>query len=285
VGEELQRQTVMLVSAIKDVLDAVSKNMGRRCLVRRKTDLETALESYERACVSLQQVADPDACAAATKARRTLVDSGDEALDQLETIIEVKAEDKVSDTEVKLKEEKLEEIGDKDDIEFCAKDWVRMGAYKHLDPGEGAGEGMKVKQDLGEVLKVEVTCVDEDEECAAKDELQEPRIPKSNHEEGFTNEGKVFSSGGLDPGIWGSGEGDAKGWKKAMKELKVEVNQEPSKELRRRFPQLFGFISHDAKVDLQEEFDAAFELQVPEIEPRRFVTAGCRGQSTNSEYG
>ena len=57
------------------------------------------------------------------------------------------------------------------------------------------------------------------------------------------------------PGIWGSGEGDAKGWQKAMKELKVEVNQEPSKELRRRFPQLFGFISHDAKVDLQEEFD------------------------------
>ena len=112
VGEELQRQSVMLASAIKDVLDAVSKNKGRRCLVRRKTDLETALESYERACVSLQQVADPDNCAAATKARRTLVDSSDEALDQLEAFMEVKAEENVG-----AEQEEEEFSADEDDVE------------------------------------------------------------------------------------------------------------------------------------------------------------------------
>ena len=52
VGEELQRQTAMLASAIEDALDAVIKNKGRRCLVRRRSNLEAALENYERAIIS-----------------------------------------------------------------------------------------------------------------------------------------------------------------------------------------------------------------------------------------
>ena len=148
VGAELQRQTVMLVSAIKDVLDVVSKNKGRRCLVRRKADLETALESYERASVSLQQIADSDTCAAATKARRTLVDSSDEALDQLEAFMEVKAEENVG-----AEQEEEEFSADEDDVEDRAirshdvdqAAEVEVGCAKtdeafqsgERDPGEG----------------------------------------------------------------------------------------------------------------------------------------------------
>ena len=35
----------------------------------------------------------------------------------------------------------------------------------------------------------------------------------------------------------------------------------------------------------EDEFDAEFELQVPEFGLPRFVTAGSRAQNTNSEYG
>mgnify|MGYP007023063303 CR=1 FL=1 len=76
--------------------------------------METALESYERASVSLQQVADPDACEAATKDRRVLVDSSDDALDQIETLIEEKAEEKVGATEVRLQGDMLVEFGIKE---------------------------------------------------------------------------------------------------------------------------------------------------------------------------
>ena len=260
VGEELQRQSVMLASAIKDVLDAVSKNKGRRCLVRRKTDLETALESYERACVSLQQVADPDNCAAATKARRTLVDSSDEALDQLETLIEVKTEEKVTTTEVKLQEDEQEEIGAKVDL-------AEFGVVEQLAEEDKLVEKFgikeveepridKVKVERLDVVKVEKfgakPLVDPGEQAAeaefgaAKDELQEHCIPESNHEKEFANQDKVLGDGQLDPG-----ERDAKDWQKAMKELKVEVRQGPSKVMRRRFSKLLGLISRDAKLALQ----------------------------------
>ena len=250
VGEELQRQAVMLASAIGDALDAVDKNKGRRCL-----DLEAALANYETVFFRHERVADADACASAKRARRILEDSWEEAMDKLEALAEVQAEE-VGDIKAKLQKESgakvelgefgvVEQLADEDKLveEFGIKEVEKFGAKPLVDSGEQVAKvevGMeetwtwkevKVKQDLGGMLcgklEVEETRIDEDgqefratkddsEFRAAKNELQELRIPESSYE---------------------------------------------------------------------EEFGAEFELQVPEIEPRRFVTAGCRGQSTNSEYG
>ena len=250
VGEELQRQAVMLASAIGDALDAVDKNKGRRCL-----DLEAALADYETVFFRHERVADADACASAKRARRILEDSWEEAMDKLEALAEVQAEE-VGDIKAKLQKESgakvelgefgvVEQLADEDKLveEFGIKEVEKFGAKPLVDSGEQVAKvevGMeetwtwkevKVKQDLGGMLcgklEVEETRIDEDgqefratkddsEFRAAKNELQELRIPESSYE---------------------------------------------------------------------EEFGAEFELQVPEIEPRRFVTAGCRGQSTNSEYG
>ena len=250
VGEELQRQAVMLASAIGDALDAVDKNKGRRCL-----DLEAALADYETVFFRHERVADADACASAKRARRILEDSWEEAMDKLEALAEVQAEE-VGDIKAKLQKESgakvelgefgvVEQLADEDKLveEFGIKEVEKFGAKPLVDSGEQVAKvevGMeetwtwkevKVKQDLGGMLcgklEVEETRIDEDgqefratkddsEFRAAKNELQELRIPESNYE---------------------------------------------------------------------EEFGAEFKLQVPEIEPRRFVTAGCRGQSTNSEYG
>ena len=228
VGEELQRQTVMLISAIKDVLDAVSKNKGRRCLVRRKTDLETALESYERANVSLQQVADPDACEAATKVRRVLVDSSDDALDQIEMLIE----EKVGATEVRLQGDMLVEFGIKE---------VEEPRIDKLVVEESAN-----KVEL-EFFAAEVEVV---ETSAAKDGTQmvDNKSP------------------GTDQAV------------KSVEEKQVDVEDvlgfcaaEDDSE--------FGAIKDE--IEYCAAKDAEFELQRFEYEPRRFVTAGCRGQSTN----
>ena len=250
VGEELQRQAVMLASAIGDALDAVDKNKGRRCL-----DLEAALANYETVFFRHERVADAGACASAKRARRILEDSWEEAMDKLEALAEVQAEE-VGDIKAKLQKESgakvelgefgvVEQLADEDKLveEFGIKEVEKFGAKPLVDSGEQVAKvevGMeetwtwkevKVKQDLGGMLcgklEVEETRIDEDgqefratkddsEFRAAKNELQELRIPESSYE---------------------------------------------------------------------EEFGAEFELQVPEIEPRRFVTAGCRGQSTNSEYG
>ena len=250
VGEELQRQAVMLASAIGDALDAVDKNKGRRCL-----DLEAALADYETVFFRHERVADADACASAKRARRILEDSWEEAMDKLEALAEVQAEE-VGDIKAKLQKESgakvelgefgvVEQLADEDKLveEFGIKEVEKFGAKPLVDSGEQVAKvevGMeetwtwkevKVKQDLGGMLcgklEVEETRIDEDgqefratkddsEFRAAKNELQELCIPESSYE---------------------------------------------------------------------EEFGAEFELQVPEIEPRRFVTAGCRGQSTNSEYG
>ena len=250
VGEELQRQAVMLASAIGDALDAVDKNKGRRCL-----DLEAALADYETVFFRHERVADADACASAKRARRILEDSWEEAMDKLEALAEVQAEE-VGDIKAKLQKESgakvelgefgvVEQLADEDKLveEFGIKEVEKFGAKPLVDSGEQVAKvevGMeetwtwkevKVKQDLGGMLcgklEVEETRIDEDgqefratkddsEFRAAKNELQELRIPESNYE---------------------------------------------------------------------EEFGAEFELQVPEFGLPRFVTAGSRAQNTNSEYG
>ena len=283
VGEELQRQSVMLASAIGDALDAVIKNEGRRCLVRRRSNLEAALENYERASVSLQQVADPDACEAATKDRRVLVDSSDDALDQIETLIEVKTEEKVVAAEVRLQGDKLEEIG--------AKVSVQMGDNKSLGPGEAVEieverhdmseveVGMEEKQCRGEgnpggadkVAKVKL-----EEEFGVK-EVEEPRIDKVEREF-FAAKDEVSIGAKVLMGaneVRDPGDGGGQRWKwKEVRWLNVEVKQELDDVWRGAGLKLLDLLLHDA------------ELVMLMSGLLRFVTAGCRRTpKTSSEYG
>ena len=269
VGEELQRQSVMLASAIKDVLDAVSKNKGRRCLVRRKTDLETALESYERACVSLQQVADPDNCAAATKARRTLVDSSDEALDQLETLIEVKTEEKVTTTEVKLQEDEQEEIGAKVEL-------AEFGVVEQLAEEDKLVEKFgikeveepridKVKVERLDVVKVEKfgakPLVDPGEQAVKSvEEMQVDIEVKQNLDGMFRGKFEVeetrINKDGLE-------------FRATEEELEFRAIRNKLQELR----------------ILESSHEDEFELQVPEFGVLRFLGWVSRSLMLNSEYG
>ena len=97
---ELRQQAVMLVAAIEEAEDVVARNEGWHSLVRRRSNLEAAWASYEKAFYPHIRVADEEACAAASKSRCILRDSSDEALDLLETLIEAKAEEEASDVEV-----------------------------------------------------------------------------------------------------------------------------------------------------------------------------------------
>ena len=250
VGEKLQRQAVMLASAIGDALDAVDKNKGRRCL-----DLEAALANYETVFFRHERVADADACASAKRARRILEDSWEEAMDKLEALAEVQAEE-VGDIKAKLQKESgaKVELGEFGVVEQLAEEDKLVEKFGIKEVEEPRID--KVKVERLDVVKVEKfgakPLVDPGEQAAeaefgaAKDELQEHCIPESNHEKEFANQDKVLGDGQLDPG-----ERDAKDWKKAMKELKVEVRQGPSKVMRRRFSKLLGLISRDAKLALQ----------------------------------
>ena len=130
-AEEPRQQTMMICSVLEDAADELAKPKTLCCLVRRRTELEAAWASYEAAFYPLIQVADEEACSAASKVRRGLLDSSDEVLDHLATLIEAKAEEKASVVEVEdeICADKAEvvvvELLAKDDLEFCAiKDQV-----------------------------------------------------------------------------------------------------------------------------------------------------------------
>ena len=162
-----------------------------------------------------------------------------------------------------------------------------IGANKPLvDPGEVAKAKLEICEikgkevnfankpllDPGEAVEVVATCIASEplvdpgepaevevvETCVAKDKVEEICIGKVKVEE-FASKGKVWRSGGLDPG-----EDAAKG---------TEEKQELSEVLRGARLKLLVFPFCDAK----------FELQVSRL--LRFVTAGCLTQSANSEYG
>ena len=183
VAEELRQQTLMICSVLEDAADELAKPKTLRCLVRRRTELEAAWASYEAAFYPLIQVADEETCSAASKVRRGLLDSSDEVLDHLATLIEAKAEEKASVVEVEdeicaakaevvvvelLAKDKLELCATKGEVEeHCKAEVVVKGAANkveveiyaneevllrsgQLDPGEGAGivevEKLSVKE-------------------------------------------------------------------------------------------------------------------------------------------
>jgi len=277
VGEELQRQTVMLVSAIKDVLDAVSKNKGRHCLVRRKTNLEAALESYERASVSLQQVADPDACEAATKDRRVLVDSSDDALDQIETLIEEKAEEKVGATEVRLQGDMLVEFGIKEVEEPRIDKLVVEESANKVELEFFAAEVEVERFDVSEV-EDEIRTAEVQAEWMAIKPLEDPgeQAVKSVEEMQVDIEVKQ-KLGGVFRGTF---EVEETRINKDGLEFRATEEELEFRAIRNKLQELRILESNH-----EDEFGDEFELQVPEFGVLRFLGWVSRSLTLNSEYG
>ena len=201
--ESLWQQATALESALEDAANALGKNEGLRSLVRKTTDLEAALASYETAFYRHEQVADASACAAAKSARRILEDSWEVAMDALEALAEVKVDKEEVGAkvvvEVCVNEVELEFFAaEVEVVETCgAKDGTQMvdnkspGTDQAVKSVEEKQVDVEVKQDLGGKLRgkfeVEETRAtkDDPEFRAIKTKLQELRVLESNHEEEF----------------------------------------------------------------------------------------------------
>ena len=281
-AEELRQQTMMICSVLEDAADELAKPKTLCCLVRRRTELEAAWASYEAAFYPLIQVADEEACSAASKVRRGLLDSSDEVLDHLATLIEAKAEEKASVVEVEdeICADKAEvvvvELLAKDDLEFCAiKDQVVKHCIAEVLVKEAANK-VEVEFCANEEVLLRSGQLDPGEgvrQINTKDKLEQEFgakewvAAKEALDAGEAGKGEVMQSGGLDPG---EGAGIVEVEKLSVKEVKwlnVEVKW-PNVEVK-----LLGFLGYE------------FVLQVPEARMLRFVNWGSHSLRMKSDYG
>ena len=279
VAEELRQQTLMICSVLEDAADELAKPKTLRCLVRRRTELEAAWASYEAAFYPLIQVADEEACSAASKVRRGLSDSSDEVLDHLATLIEAKAEEKASVVEVEdeICADKAEvvvvELLAKDDLEFCAiKDQVVKHCIAEVLVKEAANK-VEVEFCANEEVLLRSGQLDPGEgvrQINTKDKLEQEFGAKEALDAGEAGKGEVMQSGGLDPG---EGAGIVEVEKLSVSKVK-EVKW-PNVEVKwlNVEVKLLGFLGYE------------FVLQVPEARMLRFVCWVSHSLRMNSDYG
>ena len=218
----------------------------------RSKRLTEACVSYEQVLATLlQKVADVEVRDQAKAQWRLLRDNSDEVWNQIENLIEVKAEEKASAIWVEQ--------------ELCATEV------------EVEVESCAAKAEV----EVEMLAKDQVEElCAAKDkleffaikyELEERRIAEVVVEE-CANKEVLSSSGQLDPGERDQQvtAKDKLGQESGAKQDLIEIGakQDPVEEFR----------ATKVELEFRVAKDAEFELL-------RFVMAGCRAQNANSEYG
>ena len=281
---ELRQQAVMLVAAIEEAEDVVAKNEGWHSLVRRRSNLEAAWASYEKAFYPHIRVADEEACAAASKSRCILRDSSDEALDLLETLIEAKAEEEASDVEVEdeicaAKAEAVVERHVKDLVyELCAKDELESGSMAKVEVKEAANK-VEVEICANEEVLLRSGQLDPGEEVRqinTKDKLEQEFgakewvAAKEALDAGEAGKGEVMQSGGLDPG---EGAGIVEVEKLSVSKVK-EVKW-PNVEVKwlNVEVKLLGFLGYE------------FVLQVPEARMLRFVNWVSHSLAMNSDFG
>ena len=250
--EALQQQTAAIDLHIEGAVDAVEKSLSLLILRWRSKRLTEAWVSYEQALATLlAKVADVELRDQAKAQWRLLRDNSNEVWDQIEMLIEAKAEEKASAIWVEQ--------------ELCATEV------------EVEVESCAAKAEV----EVEMLAKDQVEElCAAKDkleffaikyELEERRIAEVVVEE-CANKEVLSSSGQLDPGERDQQvtAKDKLGQESGAKQDLIEIGakQDPVEEFR----------ATKVELEFRVAKDAEFELL-------RFVTAGCRAQNAHSEYG
>ena len=280
---------MMICSVLEDAADELAKPKTLCCLVRRRTELEAAWASYEAAFYPLIQVADEEACSAASKVRRGLLDSSDEVLDHLATLIEAKAEEKASVVEVEdeICADKAEvvvvELLAKDDLEFCAiKDQVVKHCIAEVLVKEAANK-VEVEFCANEEVLLRSGQLDPGEEVRqinTKDKL-EPEVgakegvaAKEALYAGEAGKGEVMQSGGLDPGE-GAGIVEVEKLRPGLSVSKVKEVKWPNVEVKwlNVEVKLLGFLGYE------------FVLQVPEARMLRFVNWVSHSLAMNSDFG
>ena len=248
--EAFQQQTAAIDLHIEGAVDAVEKSLSLLILRWRSKRLTEAWVSYEQALATLlAKVADVELRDQAKAQWRLLRDHSNEVWEQIETLIEAKAEEKV---------------GDKQDL-------VVNGAIKSLvDSGETAKAEVVVEMLAKDQVEF-CAAKDKLEFCAIKDELKERRIAEVVVEE-CANKEVLSSSGQLDPGERDRQvtAKDKLGQESGAKQDLIEIGakQDPVEEFR----------ATKVELEFRVAKDAEFELL-------RFVMAGCRAQNANSEYG
>ena len=177
--EALKQQTAAFDLHIEGAVDAVEKSLSLQILRWRSKRLTEAWVSYEQALATLlAKVADVELRDQAKAQWRLLRDHSNEVWEQIETLIEDQAEEKV---------------GDKQDL-------VVNDAIKPLvDSGETAKAEVVVEMLAKDQVEEFCAAKDKLEFCAIKDELEERRIAEVVVEE-CTNKEVFVRSGDLDPG-------------------------------------------------------------------------------------
>ena len=276
--EALQQQTAAIDLHIEGAVDAVEKSLSLLILRWRSKRLTEAWVSYEQALATLlAKVADVELRDQAKAQWRLLRDHSNEVWEQIETLIEAKAEEKVSDkqdlvvngaikpfvdsgetakaevvVEMLAKAKAEEKVGDKQDLvkSGAKQDLVEIGGVKPLlDPGEAAEvkiEEIGAKDELEECCIAEVVVKEsatevEDKSCTAKAEVVVEMLAKDQVEKFCATKVELE--------------------KRCIAKVEVE---EPR--------------ANQDEMEFCAAKDAEFELL-------RFVMAGCRAQDNNGEYG
>ena len=178
--EAFQQQTAAIDLHIEGAVDAVEKSLSLLILRWRSKRLTEAWVSYEQALATLlAKVADVQLRDQAKAQWRLLRDNSNEVWDRIETLIEVKAEEKASAIWVEQ--------------ELCATE-VEV-------EDESCAAKAEVEVEMLAKDQVEELCAAKDklEFFAIKDELEERRIAEVVVEE-CANKEVFLRSGNLDPG-------------------------------------------------------------------------------------
>ena len=300
--EALKQQTAAFDLHIEGAVDAVEKSLSLLILRWRSKRLTEAWASYEQALATLlAKVADVELRDQAKAQWRLLRDHSNEVWEQIETLIEAKAEEKVSDkqdlvvngaikpfvdsgetakaevvVEMLAKAKAEEKVGDKQDL-------VVNGAIKPLVEEEKLQEigakqdlvksgakqdlveigGVKPLLDPGEAAEVKI------EEIGAKDELEECCIAEVVVKESATEVEDKSCTAKAEVVV----EMLAKDQVEKFCATKVELEKRCIAKVEVEEPR-----ANQDEMEFCAAKDAEFELL-------RFVMAGCRAQDNNGEYG
>ena len=211
--EALKQQTAAFDLHIEGAVDAVEKSLSLLILRWRSKRLTEAWVSYEQALATLlAKVADVELRDQAKAQWRLLRDHSNEVWEQIETLIEAKAEEKVSDKQDLVVNGAIKPLADSGETakaevvvemlaknqveEFCAaKDKLEFCAIKEVVVKESATEvevedkSCTAKAEVvvemlakDQVEKFCATKVELEKRCIAKVEVEEPRANQDEME-------------------------------------------------------------------------------------------------------
>ena len=269
----------------------------------RSKRLTEACVSYEQVLATLlQKVADVEVRDQAKAQWRLLRDNSNEVWDQIETLIEAKAEEKVGDKQDLVVNGAIKPLVDSGEtakaeivVEMLAKDKLEFCAIKDESEERRKAE-VVVKESATEVevedksctakaeVVVEMLVKDQVEEFRAnKVELEERLLAKVGVEEPRVNKDEMKFCAVKDKLEFFAIKYELEERRRA----EVVVEEYANKEVFLRSGNLDpGEVAAEVEEPRATKYELGFcAAKDAEFELLRFVTTGCRAQDNNSEYG